>query len=159
MGSIAQAVGGVMSSNAQLQQAKFQAGVSGQNAVLAGAGADQALYAGNTMAGRALTKGSELAGTEKADYAASGVDVNAGTPSNVMLSTKAMSAIDAATIQNNATRQAWGYKVQEGSDIQQAGLDIYAGETGSAATMLNTGAEIGQEGVSDLLAYGRGGGR
>jgi len=151
MGSIVTSfIGGIQQVKAQGEQAGFQSGVAGQNASIAGAQAQQAYHIGSTQAGLAQAKGSQLASTQKADYAASGVVANAGSADTVQLNTKAMADLDAATIENNAARQAWGYKVQQSQYEQQGAWDIYSGGQQQQATLLHTAAE----GMSGLQSFG-----
>ena len=54
--------------------------------------------------------GTQLAARQHLAYANSGVDATVGTPAQVQSQTAAMSELDALTVENNALREAWGYK-------------------------------------------------
>jgi hypothetical protein len=59
-------------------------------------------------------KTKQMIGTQRAAFAASGVDISDvdSTAQNVFADTLALSEEDAITIQANAAREAWGFKVQ-----------------------------------------------
>lgn len=54
----------------------------------------------------------ELQGRQAVAYAASGVDVGLGTAGVVQASTKLLAETDVAIAENNADREAWGFKEQ-----------------------------------------------
>lgn len=141
MGSVINAftapIGAAMQNASLITESNYKAGIEGQNAAISSAQGAQALRAGDAQAGIAETRGSQLASTQKADYAASGVVAGSGTASTVQLDTKAMSDLDAATIQNNAVRTAWGHQVQTSQYEQQAGLDLYSAKNQEAANSMS----------------------
>ncbi len=67
---------------------------------------------GRIAAGRIRSEASRLVGTQKVRQAASGIDIAYGTAADVRAGTVEMSELDAAMVQNNAAREAWGMKVQ-----------------------------------------------
>lgn len=70
--------------------------------------------AGRAGASEKLREAGITQGKQRAAFAASGVDVNRGTPEEVQESTLAMGELDAATILANAERKAWGYDIEGG---------------------------------------------
>lgn len=75
-----------------------------------------ALAKGNYEAGMQRIAGAQLAAKQKVAYANSGVDTTVGTPAEVIASTEQFSEMDAQQIQNNAAREAWGYR-EKGKQI------------------------------------------
>lgn len=68
--------------------------------------------AGRLAVQKIRMSGSQLIAQQKVGYAASGVAIDTGTPAAVMASQRALVELDALTAENNAARQAWGYKLQ-----------------------------------------------
>jgi hypothetical protein len=111
-----------------------------------------ALAQGNYLAGRQRMKGSHLLGAQSAAYASAGVDLGSGSAVSAGLSSKAMSDMDAAIIQNNAAREAWGYKVQGLQDKWQNQLQEWGLKDKANATLLTAGIQEAGEGLS--LGFG-----
>lgn len=78
---------------------------------------------GAEEAGRQRVQGAQLVARQKVAYANSGVDSSVGTAAAVQSSTQQLSEVDAKTIENNATREAWGYRKHGLKFQQQAELD------------------------------------
>lgn len=99
---------------AKNQQAALQAEAQVQqnNAVLAGWQADDSIARGEEAAGRAMQKGAQVKGTQRAAMAANGIDLGVGSAQNVLNDTDYLTSVDAATLRDNAAREAWGYRMQ-----------------------------------------------
>jgi hypothetical protein len=69
-----------------------------------------ALQQGGIAAGQQRMRGSQVIGAQKAAYAASGVDVSSGTPAEQQASTALTAELNAQNAENNAVRQALGYR-------------------------------------------------
>jgi hypothetical protein len=89
------------------------------NKRLADAAAADALARGYREAGLARMAGSQNLAQQKVAAAASGVDPTVGTPAQVSAGSAALSALDAAVLENNAAREAWGFRTQ-GERFSQA---------------------------------------
>lgn len=101
-------------SQAKNQQAALQAEAQVQqnNAVLAGWQAEDSIARGEEAANRANMKGAQVKGTQRAAMAANGIDLGVGSAQNVLNDTDYLTAVDAATLRDNAAREAWGYRMQ-----------------------------------------------
>lgn len=77
---------------------------------------------------RASVRG--LIGTQRADYAASNIDVSYGSAADVQAETAFQGELDALTIHTNTAREAWGYRVEAAN--QRAGG---GGGTGNNAAL------------------------
>jgi hypothetical protein len=119
MGSM---IGGLIQAGSLQKDAEFQRTAAGVNRDLYGLAATSALETGNQQAAQATLKGNQVAAAQKVGYAASGVDTQSGTPMEAMADTRVMSAMDAATLRNNAAREAWGYKVKGLQAFKQGNL-------------------------------------
>jgi hypothetical protein len=83
-----------------------------ENKKLADAAAADAMARGYREAGLARAAGAQNVAAQTVAAAASGVDPTVGTPAQVAAGSAALSALDAATLENNAAREAWGFKTQ-----------------------------------------------
>lgn len=127
-------------------QGNYAGAVDDRDAQFADQQAADALDRGNTAALRAGGRSAQLAGAQRAGYAAQGLNVNTGSAADVQADSRALGALDALTIQNNARREAWGYQVQ-GADYRARGqLARMAGSNEAAAD--------NAKGISSLLTGG-----
>ena len=65
-----------------------------------------------------------LIGSQRAGFAAQGIDVGSGSAADVQADSAYLGELDALTIRNNAAREAWGFRVEaqqarEGGKIAQ----------------------------------------
>lgn len=109
--AIASALGSFNSSSATKASDQYQSEIASNNAQIAQMQSSAALARGQQMVGAEELKTASTISTERANYAASGVDVTSGSAVDVQASTKFIGNVDAATIQDNALQQAWGYSV------------------------------------------------
>jgi hypothetical protein len=107
-----------------------------QNKQMADAAAADALQRGEREAGQARAQTSQLVGAQNVAYAGSGVDASVGTAANVQAATRAMGELDARTLENNAAREAWGFRTYGVKYQQQAQLANTRARIGTAATIL-----------------------
>lgn len=119
------------------------------NQELAAKAAADAIARGNQEASRTRTAGTKAASEQKVGYANSGVDPTVGTPVAAMAETRALTELDARTIENNALREAWGYKQQGAKFARQSELDQKRRENQRIATLLG--------GAGQVLNYSGGG--
>jgi hypothetical protein len=94
-------------------------------------------------------RGKQVEGQQVASIGANNL-TQGGTNAQVVASTAAVNELDALTTRNNALRKAWGFRVQQASDEQQAGFAKSAG-IGSAVGSILTG---GAKGYSESNAAG-----
>ena len=123
LGGAVGAAGAVKEGNAAAASAKYNAAVANQNASQAIQNANLTSASGSVSAmDQSLRTKAEL-GATVANEAASGLDVNTGSPQAVQQSERNIGELDALTIRSNATREAYGYQVESASQKSQAGLD------------------------------------
>lgn len=123
MGAWAAVLQGVMSVDSSIQGGIEQKKQSDQNIALANEAAADASRRGGVAAGVARTGASRLAAAQRVAYSTSGVDATTGTAADVQTETSARGELDALTIENNAAREAWGFKSHGMAFAKQAGLD------------------------------------
>ena len=103
---------GVSQGNAQKQQAEAAASQQKINAGFANQAADEATMRGAYDADLQRIKTTQNIGTQRSAQASNGGDVNSGTNAAIQADTAQFGELDALTIANNAAREAYGYKVQ-----------------------------------------------
>lgn len=81
------------------------------NAAVAEIQAADAIQRGEIEEGIHRTKVKGIIGSQRAAFAAAGVDVNSGSAVDVQADSAKFGELDALTIRTNAAREAWGYKV------------------------------------------------
>jgi hypothetical protein len=86
---------------------------------------------------RLATRG--LTGSQRAAYAAQGVDINSGSAADVVANDKQLGALDVLTIKQNAAREAHGYEMQANL-ARKAGANAARNYNNQAISTLLTGA-------------------
>lgn len=81
-----------------------------RDAGLADYAAVQAELLGGHAAAQVHGETRRVIGSQRATMAAGGIDIGFGTAADLQAATAAMGELDAATIKNNAAREAWGYR-------------------------------------------------
>ena len=136
MGVWAAAIQGVLGVDSAIGEGKVSAKQAQQNKDLADRAAADALARGAGEAGKMRAAGSDLAAQQMVAFANSGVDASVGTAANVQASTKAKAELEALTLENNAAREAWGYKKHGLQFETQAGIDAARRNREAAGTLL-----------------------
>lgn len=94
---------------------------------------------GDLAAGEARRKGLQVAGSQQAALASSGIDPFTGSPAGLVGETMDLSQMDEMTIRNNAWREAWGL-TSEAENVRSAGrVAKMSGRYGAKQTMLTGG--------------------
>lgn len=128
--------GSMMQAQGQTQNAEFQSGMMGQNANFKLRTADETINAGNTSADWQRVRAGQAVGTQRSAQAANGIDVNSGSAAQLQDDTAMLGELDALTIQNNAAREAYGYRVQAKQDILNASQTVQNGKTAAKGSIL-----------------------
>lgn len=156
--------GTMMQASQSAGQASYQATVAKNNAVLARRNQAAALDAGNVREQAKRRETAGIIGAQRAAYAAHGVDVNVGSPVDIYASTAELGELDALTIRNNAQREAYGYKIQEGNATAESGLfgqqasgDMLAGWVGSVGSLIGGASSVNDKWLAYQQAGGAGG--
>ncbi len=145
MGVYGAAVQGVLGVDSTIQEGIADRKQSEANIELAKDAAAASLQRGAEEAGAIRNAGGQLQQAQAFAYANSGVDVSVGTAANVIASTAAASERDAVTAENNAMREAWGYKRHGIQFQQQAGLNASRRNREVAGTVLGAAGSIASE--------------
>lgn len=108
------------------------------NTKMANDAASDALRRGVGEAGEYRAAGGQVASSQFVAFTNSGVDATVGTAANVIGATRAKAELEALTIENNAAREAWGYKKHGIAFQTQAGLNSSRRNREIAGTVLGS---------------------
>ena len=139
-GAITSAIGAYAGAQANSAQAR----ISDTNARLSELGAQAALLQGQTEEMRSRMATANLKSTQRASFAANGVDLGEGSSARTLTSTDVLGEVDANTIHANAVRAAFGYRTQALNYTNDAAMRR-AGPGGLAAgatSLLGSGGQV-----------------
>ena len=111
-GLFSSAIGGFFSAKTQKYQLKSQAIIADTNARIAELGAQSALAQGEHQINDLTLQAGQLKSKQRVALAANGVDLGEGSAAEIQASTEIMKEVDKNTLQANAIRNAWGYRMQ-----------------------------------------------
>lgn len=134
---------GMTQAGAQSDLADFQGAQLDSNSIIARMQASRALQVGGINENRSRIATRQLIGTQRANMAAQGIDVNRKGDSSidVQADTAGLGELDALTIRNNAALAAWGFNVQANDLSAQANMKRTAGGVSSRGTLITTGMQ------------------
>lgn len=104
------AVSAVLAAKNANDTARVNRATAQNNQVIAGVQADDALRRGELNSQDAQRKAAITGGAQRAGFAARGLDLNAGTPANLLEQTNFFGQVDSNTARFNAKKEAWGYQ-------------------------------------------------
>src|SRR3546814_19689764 len=120
----------------QKDMARYQADVAEKNADLDEFRAQQAATIGAVQEEQHRAKVRQLAGAQRADFAARGIDLRSGVVQDLVGETYTMAEADALTIRFNAMNEAWGYRTQAVHRRNNAPMARFGGQQPSATNHL-----------------------
>lgn len=135
IGTVISAVGAISNANAQSNAARYNSQVAQRDAQI---GVDQ----GNAQAAIQARQARSQMDAARAQYGASGVDVNAGSPLDVLQSSAANASLDNATIKYNAKVKAYGYGNEATAYDYQSGAATQKGYWGAGSDILSGGSKV-----------------
>ena len=163
--TVLSAGGAIMQGMAQADAAAYQAQVARNNAEIArnnqvtmenNAKATEA--AGAARADQEAMQTRELIGRQKAAAAASGLDVNTGSPVDITSGTAGMGMLSGLNIRDETNRRASALRQQgQGYGMQAENFGVQASAADSAASSAMTAGIIGAAGAG-LKGYAQGSG-
>jgi len=135
-------LGAGVNASAQKQAGKSQQALANYNADINDIKANDALARGQNDELRHRLSTNKLIGSQRAAFAASGVDITGAdsTAVNVFADTAALSEIDALTIRSNAAREAWGYRTQAQDDRARGRIAKQTGDNQAIGTLIGAGS-------------------
>lgn len=158
-GSAASAFSNIGSAYSQSKAYKaageYQRQVGDINARTSDLQAADAVRRGDKNSIEARKAAGKVAGDQRVAFAAQGVDVNSGTAAQIQEDTHAMGALDALTIQNNATLEAWGYKMGGINATASGRMAEISGNSQATQTLLTGGIRAAGNGLDTAYYYDR----
>lgn len=136
------AIGQINASQAASENAAYQAEVAKNNQTIAAQNAQYASKAGAAATTQAQLKQRATAGAIGAGLAASGLDINTGSPSAVRASSSELTQLDTATTAQDAALKVYGFKTQGTNYGAQSGLYSAESEQAAAAGPIAGGATL-----------------
>lgn len=135
-------VGGVLGAVQSYQSGMFQSKLASYNEKLAQGNTRASLEAGQNAEEIKRMQTGKLIGSEAAATAASGIDVNSGSPTAVRQATAQAGEMDALNIRYNAARQAYGYSQEAFSDYLQSKADQESAVSGLVGGLFKAGGSF-----------------
>lgn len=158
-----QAAGQIQAGRAGAAQARFQAGIAQNNAIVAGVRAEDALERGGIEEAEIRRRVENLKGHQRAAFASNGILVGEGSALTVLEDTAQLGELDALTRRSNAEREAAGFLTRRNQFVSQAALfessaseSLRAGRIGALTTIAGGALNAG---LSARGSFGRRGPR
>lgn len=137
-GSIVSAIAGIGAAQAQKHAGKANAQIAENNAQLAEQGAKDAAILGAQEQQQSAWRTRAMIGRQKTAIAANGLDMDVGTPLDILGETAMLGGMDRSSIALDAARKAWGMQAEATNHRNRGAQDKWAGKVGSQATILKT---------------------
>lgn len=158
----AQAVGSIgsayASAKAQQEQGEYQSTMAQVNSTFAQEQGSEAIAAGSKAAAMVDSKANQTIGSQRAELAAQGIDVDVGSAAQIQTDTRAQAQLNENTIKNNAYLTAWGFKVQATNDSYAGQYAGMAANNMASSTLLTGGMNAINYGANGFKSYWGGSG-
>jgi hypothetical protein len=133
-------VSAMRQSQASAAQAKFQAGMAKNNQNIANQEANLATQRGQNALIDTNRKYGQLAGTQRANLAASGVDLGEGSALNILEDTNVFNEVDVNRTKQNTANEVWGYRNQ--ANNYQGDARMYQAAASGYNPWMSAGASL-----------------
>ena len=120
IGALGSAVGTYQQAKSAKANLRYQAAMAEINQRLAQMSAEQTMTQGQQQVAASTMRYGQLKGKTRAALAANGVDLGVGSAAEVQASNDIIKDIDKNTIEANAIRSAWGYRIQADNAASEA---------------------------------------
>jgi hypothetical protein len=140
------AAAGAYAADTQKKAGEYQAQVAEQNANLDEHRANQVATIGAIEEERKRAQVRQMAGTQRANLAAQGIDLQSGTALDIIDETYTFGEVDALTIRANAMQEAWGYKTSATNERNSGRMAKWSGKRQATGTYLSTAANVASMG-------------
>jgi len=139
----------VSESKAQASAYENQANAADQNAKIAGKQAEISAQNGAEQEKLMRQRGAAVAGSQKAGFAASGLDSAAGSPLDVLTDTYNQNELDALAIRKNSANQVWGLQANQTNYNNQASAARSSAKNAKTAGMIKAAGSV----LSGVTSY------
>ena len=120
VGTAVSTVGAIQQGRAAAAAATAQANAAEQNAKISAKQAELAAQNGAREEREMRQRGAAIIGAQKAGYGASGLDIGAGSPLDILTDTRYQNELDSLNVRRNAANQVWGYQAEQTNFVNQA---------------------------------------
>lgn len=120
VGTAVSTVGAIQQGRAAAAAATAQANAAAQNAKISAKQAELAAQNGAREEREMRQRGAAIIGAQKAGYGASGLDIGAGSPLDILTDTRYQNELDSLNVRRNAANQVWGYQAEQTNFVNQA---------------------------------------
>jgi len=146
-GAVTSAMGASAQAKAQQDQLNYQSGVDANNALLAEWQARDAISRGQDSVFDSRLKAAQIGGSQRASFAARGIALDEGSPLSVLQDTQYIADLDANRIEDNAAREAWGYRTQgqgytDSSNLKRSNAASIDPNKAFMTTLLTSGGTV-----------------
>lgn len=148
-GMVSSGIGSYFGAKTNKTNMQTQAALADTNARIAEMGAQSALDQGQKQVAALTLKAGQVKGAQRAAMAANGIDLGEGNAAEVQASTDIVKEIDANTLNANAVRTAWGYRLT-GTNYQNEALmkrnaaDSISPGMAAATSLLGSAGSVAQ---------------
>lgn len=149
---VATALSGAYVADSQKKQGQYENEVAQQNAELSDFKAAQVGQIGAIQEEQHRAKVRQMAGSQRANMAANGIDLGSGTAQDIVDETYTLGEADALTIRFNAMNEAWGYRTEASNFRQQGQAALIGGKNAAKGTYLSTAASLIGQGAGMMGA-------
>lgn len=153
----ATAAAGAYAADTQKKAGEYQAKVAEQNAELDEHRASQAATIGAIEEEKHRANVRRMAGTQRANLAAQGIDLQSGTAEALVDETYTMGETDALTVRFNAMQEAWGYQTSATNERNSGRFAKWGSKRQATGTYLSTAASVGSMGYQGYASGAFGG--
>lgn len=145
----------ITSGNAAKSSADYQASVARTNATMAQMAADDAIRRGDINASKVRKQTKRAIGAQRAAFAAQGIEVDTGSAADVVDDTRSIGATEMITVKNNATLEAFGYKVQASQDTLAGKFAQITGRSAQRSSIITGGLTAVRAGLEAGYQYNK----
>jgi len=149
----ASAAQGISQASAFEAKAGYDESIAGINARFAELKAEDALRRGGKEAGVVRGRARQALGRQRAALAAQGISLSEGTPLEALEDTRAIAEQDILTVQNNAWREAWGFRAEAQESRARGAFAGIAGRAQAGSTLLTGGLRAVEDIARGATAY------
>jgi hypothetical protein len=158
------AYGQIQQGNAINAQSKYEAKIADRNAKITEQGKLDAARRGEREQLNHWRRVAQAAGQQRAEFAAGGLDVNFGTPAEVVEDTMMIGYEDSSIIASNTKKEIEGYDLEQ-ANYRDAAVAArmrgkaakQAGKIGAVGTLIGTVGKAASMGASSFGSTGGGG--
>lgn len=142
VGLVMMAVGGAVQANQQRIDGEVAQNVAEYNAKLDERKAKDAINRGQEEENKHRRKVSAMKGQQKAQFGASGIELDSGSASDILTETEMLGEYDALTIRGNAEREAQSLRDSARIERYLGKQKKQAGRTRAAGTAITTAGNV-----------------